>query len=172
MKRFIFPLLTAIGLLSCVTPPPEPAPTPSSPPPEPAQVAPEPQPPVEATTPEPNSSTEAIACGAQGKECSAGSYCRLEKAARCGEATSVGVCAPVPQICNRMFAPVCGCDGKTHSNACTAAAQGVNVRSEGACESKETQAKPAKCQPVRCRMFCKRGWQRGPDGCEICACAK
>ena len=172
MKRYVFPLITAVGLLACVTPAPEPAPTPTYVPPQPAQNTPEPQPPVEPVTAEPNSSPETIACGAQEKDCSAGSYCRFEKSDRCGEDTSLGVCAPVPQICNRMFAPVCGCDGKTHSNACTAAAQGVNVRSDGACESDETQAQKPKCQPVRCRMFCKNGWKRGPDGCEICACAK
>lgn len=27
------------------------------------------------------------------------------------------------------------------------------------------------CKPVLCRMYCKNGWQVGPDGCEICACA-
>jgi hypothetical protein len=30
--------------------------------------------------------------------------------------------------------PVCGCDGKTHFNACQAASEGVSVMAVGACK--------------------------------------
>jgi hypothetical protein len=32
-----------------------------------------------------------------------------------------------------IYAPVCGCDGQTHSNACAAAMAGTGVSSTGPC---------------------------------------
>ncbi len=62
-------------------------------------------------------------------ECAKGEYCS-KKAGACGE---IGVCLPQPTACTAQAAPVCGCDGVTYSNACFAAAQGVNVAAKGAC---------------------------------------
>tara|TARA_R110002073_G_scaffold20483_4_gene73260 strand:+ start:1319 stop:1684 length:366 start_codon:yes stop_codon:yes gene_type:complete len=64
-------------------------------------------------------------------------YCRYEPAARCGAADQSGICTPRPQACTRDYRPVCGCDSQTYGNACTAAAAGVSVVRNGACEAND-----------------------------------
>lgn len=70
----------------------------------------------------------AIAC-TDNAECPPGYYC--EKAP--GDCSGEGVCTPIPEICIDVWAPVCGCDGQTYSNACYAAMAGVNVAYNGEC---------------------------------------
>ena len=75
-----------------------------------------------------------VNCGSRGlPPCAADEYCRFSEAASCGDADVPGVCTPRPRFCPRIFKPVCGCDGQTYANACTAAAAGSGVRSQGAC---------------------------------------
>ncbi|MCW5725478.1 MAG: hypothetical protein KIS81_11060 [Maricaulaceae bacterium] len=52
---------------------------------------------------------------------------------------ATGVCTPRPQVCTRDYRPHCGADGRTYSNACVAASEGVNVVSAGYCPGDEPE---------------------------------
>ena len=79
----------------------------------------------------------AICGGKMGLRCKKTEWCDYPKHTICGGVDGLGRCKPRPQICPRVYIPVCGCDGETYGNACEAAAKGWDVAHEGACRSRK-----------------------------------
>lgn len=63
------------------------------------------------------------------EECDEKKFC--EK--KIGNCDGKGQCVLTPAVCPEVWAPVCGCDGVTYSNACDAAQSGVNIQWAGEC---------------------------------------
>ena len=72
--------------------------------------------------------------GFAGFQCASGLVCQMP-AGQCHIADGAGTCRKPPRMCTMIYAPVCGCDGKTYGSACTAAAKGVSVATQGECKA-------------------------------------
>lgn len=74
-----------------------------------------------------------IVCGGfSGATCPSNEWCDFPRD-DCGATDGTGTCKPRPLGCPDLFAPVCGCDGTVHSNACDGQALGVDVSVIGSC---------------------------------------
>lgn len=65
----------------------------------------------------------------EASDCGTDQYCK-KPAEMC---SAVGVCSDQPAMCPMILSQVCGCDGVTYSNSCTAAVAGIAVEHAGAC---------------------------------------
>lgn len=76
--------------------------------------------------------------GIAGLPCGEGEFCDLGSA--CHMPDAMGTCAERRPMCTREFRPVCGCNGRTYPNRCTAHADGVSVLSDGECQPEPSAA--------------------------------
>jgi hypothetical protein len=105
------------------------------------------------------------ACGRVGP-CADDEYCNFPPSSMCGIADGPGVCAKLPpkgSACDAVYAPVCGCDGKTYGNDCEAQVAGVSVKSEGECGSSGGQCGGIQGIPCEKGSFC----QQPIDTCQV-----
>lgn len=67
-------------------------------------------------------------------------FCSYSLEAKCGEDGAPGTCEIVPESCSDPYDPVCGCDGRTYGNACSASLDFVAVASKGPCDPEPGEA--------------------------------
>ena len=73
--------------------------------------------------------------GTPGLACGPGQWCEYPREHACGADDTFGTCRLSPRICSQIYQPVCGCNGRTYGNSCSARGAGTDVAHIGACRS-------------------------------------
>jgi len=77
------------------------------------------------------------------------SYCSKDDTS----CASQGICLAIPHICITIYRPVCGCDGISYDNPCTAKSNGTNVDYFGECTPRDKCFDSNECGPFE---FCRK----------------
>jgi hypothetical protein len=73
-------------------------------------------------------------CGGKtGVACDNGLFCD-PKPGSCSNADAQGTCKQVPEICQQVYLPVCGCDNRKYSNDCARVMARVAKSHDGECK--------------------------------------
>jgi hypothetical protein len=67
-----------------------------------------------------------------GSACPSGQFCKFADF-MCPAPGASGSCSAIPMGCPDLWAPVCGCNGKTYGNSCEAAAAMQSIEHKGEC---------------------------------------
>jgi Kazal-type serine protease inhibitor domain len=70
--------------------------------------------------------------GIAGIRCDHGLWCEPPPG-QCGVIDTLGKCVKIPQLCPKLWRPVCGCDRNTYSNDCERQRQKVPKDRDGKC---------------------------------------
>jgi len=73
--------------------------------------------------------------GLGGGSCTADEYCAYEIGQLCGADDVDSDCKPRPTVCGEIYDPVCGCDGLSYVNPCSANSAGTGIAHAGECEA-------------------------------------
>ena len=111
---------------------------------------------------------EGAACeGLAGLRCAAGLICEFATGVCSSAADATGTCRRKPDVCQDIYAPVCGCNNQTYANDCERRGAGVSKLHDGACKG---GAEGAVCGglagfPCAAGLFC----EEEPGVCAIIA---
>ena len=107
-------------------------------------------------------------CGTRGGvTCAEGEFCDFAPQAQCGALDHGGTCKPIPEACDANYAPVCGCNDKTYSNACVANTDGISVKQEGECSTAATTCGGIAGLSCGDGEFCNYEVAAGGQGCDV-----